>query len=209
MDGLRIKAENAEELARQHLRLCYDVCHFAVMYENPAEALRTFEAAGIRIGKLQISAALKADLPADRTAHAKAFGELAESTYLHQVSASEFRIQKRQFGEANSEFRIRQYPDLPDALPHIHDPALAEWRTHFHVPVFVQDYGLLQSTQADIVETLRVLKSPENEPFTRHLEVETYTWEVLPPALKTNLLASIEREMRWVLEQLGTHTKMS
>ncbi|MCU0352424.1 MAG: metabolite traffic protein EboE [Cytophagales bacterium] len=209
MDGLRIKAENAEELARQHLRLCYDVCHFAVMYENPAEALRTFDAAGIRIGKLQISAALKADLPADRTAHAKAFGELAESTYLHQVSASEFRIQKRQFGEANSEFRIRQYPDLPDALPHIHDPALAEWRTHFHVPVFVQDYSLLQSTQADIVETLRVLKSPENEPFTRHLEVETYTWEVLPPALKTNLLASIEREMRWVLEQLGTHTKMS
>ena len=189
MDGLRIKAENAEELARTHLRLCYDVCHFAVMYENPAEALRTFAAAGIRIGKLQISAALKADLPADRTAHAKAFGELAESTYLHQVVARKSEI--------------RQYADLPDALPHIHDPAVAEWRTHFHVPVFVQDYGLLQSTQADIVETLRMLMQPEKEPFTHHLEVETYTWEVLPPALKTHLSASIEREMRWVLAQLG------
>jgi hypothetical protein len=66
------------------------------------------------------------------------------------------------------------------------------------VPVFVRDYGLLQSTQDDIV---KVLQLQREKPFTRHLEVETYTWEVLPADLKLDLTASIRRDLEWVLNQ--------
>jgi sugar phosphate isomerase/epimerase len=194
-ENLSITREKAEDLARRHLQLCYDVCHFAVMYEDPAAAIKAFEKNGIRIGRVQISAALKADLPtnpADREPIAKAFQNLAESTYLHQVSAK-----YSEFGVRNSEFG--QYPDLPEALPHIREPDVTEWRTHFHVPVFVKNFGPLQSTQDDILEIVSLQKQ---KPFTRHWEVETYTWEVLPDTLKISLLDSIEREMRWVLANI-------
>ncbi|MGL4335123.1 MAG: metabolite traffic protein EboE, partial [Lactococcus garvieae] len=197
IDNLSVKHKTAEELAREHLQLCYDVCHFAVMYEDPAAAVEAFQEAGIGIGRVQISAALKADLPSDtesRNVVAQAFQNLAESTYLHQVSS-------RKFGFRTSDFGIAQYPDLLDALPHIHDPDAIEWRTHFHVPVFVKDFGVLQSTQEDI---LKIISLQKRKPFTRHLEVETYTWEVLPPDLKISLLESIEREMRWVLARISS-----
>jgi len=204
VDTLSVKHAAAEELARTHLQVCYDVCHFALMYEYPEKALRAFAEAGIRIGKVQISAALKADLPPQPEARnllADAFKTLAESTYLHQVVARKTSL------SAQEEWTARQhYPDLPDALPHIHDPAIAEWRTHFHVPVFVRDYGLLQSTQDDIRTVIALVKADllqnGGKSFTHHLEVETYTWEVLPPELKINLSDSIEREMKWVLGQL-------
>ena len=67
---------------------------------------------------------------------------------------------------------------------------------HFHVPVFVQHYQKLQSTQEDIIDVLHLLRRNR---FTRHLEVETYTWEVLPPELQTDLKSSITRELDWVL----------
>ena len=186
--NLFVGKEKAEALARTHLQLCYDVCHFAVMYEDPAAAIKAFGENGIAIGRVQLSAALKAALPenpANREPLARAFQDLSESTYLHQVTVR------------NSEFK--QYRDLPDALPHIHDPGATEWRTHFHVPVFTGNFGLLQSTQNDILEILSLQK---RKPFTRHLEVETYTWEVLPDELKMSLPNSIEREMRWVLANM-------
>lgn len=193
---LSVGKEEAENLARTHLQLCYDVCHFAVMYEDPAAAIKAFGENGIAIGRVQISAALKADLPenpAHRKPLAEAFQNLAESTYLHQVT-----VRNSEFGTLNSE--LKQYRDLPDALPHIHDSNATEWRTHFHVPVFAESYGLLQSTQDDI---LKIVSLQKPKPVTRHLEVETYTWEVLPEELKTSLLDSIEREMRWVLAKLA------
>ncbi len=193
--NLSVGKEKAEALARTHLQLCYDVCHFAVMYENPAAAIKAFGENGIAIGRVQLSAALKAALPenpANREPLARAFQDLSESTYLHQVT-----VRNSEFGIRNSE--LKQYRDLPDALPHIHDPGATEWRTHFHVPVFTGNFGLLQSTQNDILEILSLQK---RKPFTRHLEVETYTWEVLPDELKMSLPDSIEREMRWVLANM-------
>ncbi|MDJ1470645.1 metabolite traffic protein EboE [Xanthocytophaga flava] len=197
VDNLSVKHDAAEELARTHIQLCYDVCHFAVMYEEPAAAVKAFKEAGIRIGKIQISAALKADLPTpveSRGPLLQAFQNLSESTYLHQVVARKTNL------HANENWAVRQqYPDLSDALPHIFNPDVAEWRTHFHVPLFIKDYGLLQSTQEDIEKVLSIQKS---SPFTHHLEIETYTWEVLPAELKINLKDSIEREIKWVLNYL-------
>jgi hypothetical protein len=76
---------------------------------------------------------------------------------------------------------------------------MVEWRTHFHVPVFVQSYGLLESTQKDIREVLKIWSGT---PLTRHLEVETYTWEVLPKELQKEIDVSIARELNWVANQL-------
>ena len=74
-----------------------------------------------------------------------------------------------------------------------------EWRSHFHVPLFIEDYGLLQSTQEDI---RTVLSIHHDQPFTLHLEVETYTWGVLPEGLKVPLSESIIREVEWVKNYL-------
>jgi hypothetical protein len=116
-----------------------------------------------------------------------AFRSLDEPTYLHQVIAR----------DRNG--NLRQYADLPIALEHINDPEVVEWRTHFHVPVFVQSFGLMQSTQVDIQQVLDIWSKSS---MTRHLEVETYTWEVLPPELQTEMNSSIARELNWVVDQL-------
>ena len=182
----RLSTTDAETAIRRYLNLCYDICHFAVEYEDPQTALRLFSDNDIRIGKIQISAALKAVLPqvAARTDVRRHFEALNESTYLHQVIARD------------AAGNLTNYPDLPEALPHLDNPKTEEWRMHFHVPVFVQHYQKLQSTQEDIIDVLHLLRRNR---FTRHLEVETYTWEVLPPELQTDLKSSITRELDWVL----------
>lgn len=184
----------AEATICEHVRLCYDVCHFAVGYERPAEVLDKLKNYGLRVGKIQISAALKAEFPSVDSPDAaigreqvkQAFAEFNEPTYLHQVVAH------TQAGD------LRRFPDLPEALAAFND-AHTEWRAHFHVPLFVDDYGVLKSTQDDIIEVLRLQAERQ---FTNQMEVETYTWGVLPGELKLDLVDSIERELNWVINQL-------
>ena len=174
------------EAVREHIRLCYDVCHFAIGYERHQNVLYELAEKNIRVGKIQISAALKSDLPSDRDSRkliSEAFSVFNEPTYLHQVVAKK-----------NSRDLIR-YRDLPEALEDIQNPDVNEWRAHFHVPVFHEDMGLLKSTQSDIIEVLKIQIA---QPFTSHLEVETYTWEVLPDSLKAPVDQSISRELNWV-----------
>lgn len=182
-----LNTEEAEEALRQHVQLCYDVCHFAVGYERPADVIAKLQAHDLRVGKIQISAALKAELPSDaahRDEVKKAFERFNEPTYLHQVVA------RTKTGN------LLRFNDLPNALEELTDDHV-EWRSHFHVPIFVEDYGLLQSTQDDIREVLRL---QAEQPFTDQMEVETYTWEVLPEGLKLGIVDSIEREMNWVIQ---------
>ncbi|WP_276349105.1 metabolite traffic protein EboE [Daejeonella sp. JGW-45] len=189
--SLNISAENVIAAAKEHICLCYDVCHFAIGYEPHRQVIDELVESGIAVGKIQISAALKARLPDDvesRNLIATEFSRFNEPTYLHQVVAKK---------EDNSVIRYR---DLPAALEDIQNPEVAEWRAHFHVPVFVNEMGLLNSTQSDIVEVLNIQKSSA---FTSHLEVETYTWEVLPESLKASIDQSISRELNWVRGVLG------
>lgn len=190
MEQLSLSAEEAEKCLKDHIRLCYDVCHFAVVYEKPREVFAALAAEGIRIGKIQISAALKLLLAEEVGQRKEAEGILSpfvESTYLHQVVAR------------NRQGKLTAYRDLPPALESLQQTDATEWRTHFHVPVFLSSYGELASTQEDIVEVLKVLG---NERVCNHLEVETYTWEVLPRDIQLDLKSSIIRELQWVKEKL-------
>lgn len=185
--ALGVGQGEAEALLRRHVALCYDACHLAVAYERPTEALDRLEAAGIRIGRLQISSALDVALGDAPERHREALGAFVDEVYLHQVN------------ERRADGARRAYPDLPDALEHLAEAAGSTWRIHFHVPVFAPDAGPLGTTQSDLLDTLRAVQARRSTP---HLEIETYTWEVLPPALKLDLLDSIEREYSWVLDVL-------
>lgn len=186
-----LSAHEAESLLKKHVCLCYDVCHFAIGYENHEAVLAELQQKRIGIGKIQISAALKANL--DGTAEHRAliktnFAVFDEPTYLHQVVA------------LKKDGSLIRYPDLSPALAAIDDDDIIEWRSHFHVPISIKETGLLQSTQDDIVSLLRLQKT---NPFTNHLEVETYTWEVLPEPMKLPIAQSISNELNWVIDTLA------
>ena len=180
----------AEDWIREHIRVCYDTCHFAVEYEEPRDIVARFQNAGIKIGKIQLSSAIKIDIPAaksDRQAILDKLSTFAESTYLHQVIANH--------GAGN----LQHHTDLSDALQHFLTTEAAEWRTHFHVPIFMPNYQPFESTQDHISQLLQMLP---DDALGHHLEIETYTWEVLPPEMKLDILTSIEREYLWVLSSV-------
>ena len=181
--ALSVTAEQARELLLDHIRVCFDCCHIAVEYEDPLHALDKLRNAGIRIGRVQLSSALKVDLPDDT----ERLIPFADSTYLHQV------IENR--GNC-----LYHFPDLPDALAAPTDSAAKQWRIHFHVPLFTAAYDGFHSTQGDV---RTVLAAALRDRFTRHLEIETYTWDVLPQALKTGMLDSITREFEWVIGEVA------
>jgi hypothetical protein len=184
----RLDGERSAALVRRHVQLCYDICHFAVEYERHEVVLKQLHDLSISVGKIQISAAVKGKFsPATRSAVLGAFSEFDEPTYLHQVVA-----------KAGQDYY--RYRDLADALSAPPVEAVEEWRAHFHVPLFLNDYGALQSTQEDIQLVLSLYRSA---PFSTNLEVETYTWEVLPTAMKAPLGDSIARELQWVKDFLS------
>jgi hypothetical protein len=111
----------------------------------------------------------------------------SRSPYLHQV-----------WGRKN-DGSLSHYKDLPEALPHLLTSSDREWRIHYHVPLFIERYGYLISTHAETQAVLQLLTLND---FTRHLEIETYTWELLPAELKLNLVDFLEMEYRWTLEAL-------
>lgn len=187
-----IAEDEAEKLIKTHIQVCYDVCHFAIVYEETAETFAKFEAAGIQIGKIQISAALKVLIPEtsnEKFSLGKKLESFVESTYLHQVVARQ------------EDGTLKSYSDLPQALVTLADTKEKEWRIHFHVPVFLKNYGSFSSTQETISIVLKeILSNPE---VTQHLEVETYTWEVLPEDTRLSLGESIARELSWVIGEMG------
>ncbi|BAY10590.1 metabolite traffic protein EboE [Calothrix sp. NIES-2098] len=185
---LNIEQSLAESKLLEHVRICYDTCHCSVEYEQPETVFTRLQSAGIKIGKIQISAAIQVKIPADveqRRLIVERLQPFAESTYLHQV------IERR------SDDKLYHYPDLITALPYLEKSLAEEWRTHFHVPIFIRDYQILQSTQDDIVTILDLLQKNN---ACHHLEIETYTWDVLPSEMKIDVLTSIQREYEWVLK---------
>lgn len=188
-------------LVAEHLGVCFDVCHQAVMFEDPADSIRRLRAAGIRIGKIQISSAVEAPRPGDPQ-HRAALAAFDEPRYLHQVRC------RRPDGTLDG------CADLPEALSGMAAlPDAAPWRVHFHVPVQaagIADSPLLTTRHA-IDAVIGLLAS---EPDVRpHLEVETYTWHVLPAPLRpqdeAGLVAAIATELGWLESRLAEHRLIS
>ncbi len=185
MSGLSLG--EAEAFLRYHLGVCLDACHLAVEFEQPRECLEALGRAGLRVCKYQLSAGLRVRWEeGSRESLLAALSRFAEGVYLHQV------VQRR--GGT-----LAKWDDLPEALARAAEELgpLGEWRIHFHVPIFHEALGhQLTSTQAQVSELLALL---HEEGTAQHLEVETYTWEVLPEELRTgSVVDSLARELRWV-----------
>jgi hypothetical protein len=180
-----LSAADAESALRRHIGVCYDVCHAAVEFEDPKASIEQLRANGILIAKLQLSSALKvAAFDQESARHLAAF---AEPVYLHQV------VQK-------SNGSLRRFVDLPQALAASGSATGTEWRVHFHVPVFLEQMTHFGTTQSFLAAILALHRA---DPISRHLEVETYTWDVLPPSYReTDLASAIARELNWVKAQL-------
>jgi sugar phosphate isomerase/epimerase len=161
---------------RRGIGICFDCCHQAVEFETPSHSLKLLADAGIAVAKLQVSSALRVKNP-DRALMEK----FCEPCYLHQVVIRD---------EAGV---LSRYSDLPDALREHRAGHGDEWRIHFHVPIFVDRLAPFESTGYFITETLPLIAA------NVLLEVETYTWEVLPPELRmASVTQSIIREIEWL-----------
>jgi sugar phosphate isomerase/epimerase len=180
-----------EAVVQRHLRICHDICHSAVVFEDQAEAMRTYQRAGLRIGKVQISSALQLRLEGIEAAlRGQAITELAafqEPRYLHQTTIK-------------LDSTLMPFDDLPPALAALkREMAMrGEFRVHFHVPIHLPVIGLLGTTQEQIGPCLALAR----ELGVRHFEVETYAWTVLPRHLRpSDLAAGIADEIRWLTAQ--------
>jgi sugar phosphate isomerase/epimerase len=170
--------------ARQYLGVNYDACHLAVEYEDARQSLELLRNAGIDVVKLHLSSALKVEpTPAIR----EKLRLFCEPTYLHQVVA-----------RTNNGF-VR-YTDLPDALAA--DAPAEEWRIHFHVPLHHPGGDWYQTTADHLRAVLDWLA--EHPSACTHLEMETYTWGVLPDSMRTSRVEEqVAKEYRWTLAELN------
>jgi len=156
--------------------ICYDCCHQAVEFEEPADSMEVIAEAGISIAKVQVSSALRFVNP-DRSA----LISIHEPCYLHQTVIR---------GEDGA---LKRYDDLPDALQNHVATGEEEWRIHFHVPIFAGAGTGYDTTRFFIEEALPMIAEKTL------LEVETYTWNVLPAELRTETVTqSIIREIQWL-----------
>ena len=183
----RVSVAEAETILRRHLAVCLDTCHAAIEFEEADQTLDRLQAAGLRVAKIQLSAGLRLEQPsADALRSLKAYDE---PVYLHQVVA------RTASGE------LLRFEDLPDALGSVKARRAEEWRVHFHVPLYDSELGPFTNTQAFLA---RVLDRQARAAVSTQLEVETYTWDVLPPAQRTeSVVSSIARELDWVTARLG------
>ncbi|GAA3684586.1 metabolite traffic protein EboE [Lentzea roselyniae] len=163
-----------------HIGICLDTCHLAVSFADPAETVASIRRAGLEVVKVQASAALEVAEPGT-AAGRRAVAEYSEPRYLHQV-------------RENTPGGVLAADDLPEAFETL--PAEHPWRVHFHVPLHAVPPAPLTSTTDVLVAAVAAV-----DPGT-HVEVETYTWTVLPGA--GDLADGIAAELRWAAQHLRT-----
>lgn len=177
-------SSHRDRIDLDHIGVCLDTCHLAVSFADPAAAVARIADAGIRVVKVQASAALHVEQPRDPDARC-AVGAYAEDRYLHQVRED----------AAGGVIRVDDLPEALDALP-----AAAPWRVHFHVPLHLEPEAPLSST-TDVLRTALAAVRAVQPVDQLHVDVETYTWSVLPgPAV--DLVDGIAAELRWAATEL-------
>ncbi|MFD9396559.1 metabolite traffic protein EboE [Streptomyces sp. NPDC060000] len=178
-------------LPGHRIGLCLDTCHLATSFEEPAAALAGLEGAGVEVLKVQLSAALHAGDPQDPAVRS-ALAAFDEPRFLHQT-------------RARSGGTLYATDDLGEALAGGALPDTVPWRAHFHVPLHAPPAPPLSSTLDVLRETLAAVVGGPTA-VSRHLEVETYTWQALPagarPATDAQLADGIAAELRLVRDLL-------
>lgn len=170
--------------------LNYDTCHLAIEYETPKRALSRITGAGIRLSKLHFSSALRLRPTAEMVTKLRAFDE---PVYFHQVVESH--------GPTTP---LRRFKDLPDALAFADSRPQElgeEWRVHFHIPLHAEPTGGFESTRDHIEGAMDWLS--QNPTACQHIEMETYTWEVLPPEMRSgDVVDQLVKEYEWTLKEM-------
>jgi len=181
-----IPISEAHIALRRHVGVVFDICHQAVEYENIAQSLQMLVDAGIPIFKLQEAAAMR--IPQVTQKIVDTLTRYADTIYLTQT------VEKK-------DGKLTRFLNLEDAFAAWKaNPGPREWRTHFHVPVFLDSLGDFGTTRFAIEDALRFHKA---NPLSRQLEIETYTWDVLPDHLKTgDIVDYVTREIEWVRGEL-------
>ena len=178
-----------EARLESHLGVNYDACHFAIEFEDPAQAVMKFQENGIRLSKIHLSNALNLR---PSPASLKQLAAFAEDVYLHQVIARA------------ADGSLARFRDLAPALnsPLAQSPAAdSEWRVHFHVPLHWQPSGELNTTADHVLGLLKLLELHPH--LCAHMEMETYTWAVLPePWRSRDVVDQLVGEYDWTLRQL-------
>ena len=174
----------------EHLGVNYDTCHLAVEFEEPREVIDQFRKYGIRISKLHFSSALKLR-PNPENLHA--LRVFTDDVYLHQVVAR------------SNDGTLTRYRDL-DVLWNGSAAAPAreteEWRVHFHIPLHSRPAPVFGTTEDHVLGVMDALRAAPG--LCSHIEMETYTWEVLPPGLKErNVVDQLAAEYEWTLARLA------
>jgi hypothetical protein len=182
-----VPISEAEGLVRRHLGVVFDIGHQSVGFEDVPASLGALVDAGIPIFKLQAAAALWVEqLSVDQV---PALREFTDTIYLSQTTMR------------RADGRVEKFLNLGEALDAFErDPSPAEMRTHFHVPVFLEEIGPFRTTRFTVQEAFRMHRET---PLSDHLEIETYTWDVLPAQLKTGDITDyVTRELDFVRDEL-------
>ena len=183
-----VPVSEAHAALRRYVGVVFDICHQAVEYEDMGVSLQKLVDAGIPILKLQEASAVH--VPEVTQDAVDVLGRYAETIYLTQTL-------ERKNGT------ITKFLNVEDAFAAWNaDPGPREWRVHIHVPVFLEDLGAFRTTRFAIEDALQVHKAM---PLSRQLEIETYTWDLLPEDLKTgDIVDYVCREIEWVRDQLSS-----
>src|SRR5262252_5900153 len=183
----RIPISEAHAALRRHVGTVFDICHQAVEYEDISVSLQKLVDAGIPVFKLQEAAAIQ--VPQVNEKAIDVLHRYAETIYLTHT-------------KERKEGKYTMFLNLEDAFAAWKsNPGPREWRTHIHVPVFLDDLGAFRTTRFAIEDALKFHKA---NPVSRQLEIETYTWDVLPDSLKTgDIVDYVTREIEWVQGELA------
>lgn len=186
-----VGGRDGEEQLRRHVGACYDACHLAVEHEDVLYGLERLERAGVPVGKIQLSCALELRRPRENPEGLRRLLAFDEPRFLHQVVVPD---------KERKLVRFRDLGRFSAWLEATSEP-VGSARCHFHVPIHLPPSWPLHTTQAslrDVMHREHVRRS------VRHLEVETYTFSVMPDALRQDgsLVDSLEREIAFAREGL-------
>ncbi len=189
------KTNQQLEIAQRHLGLCYDVCHQSVEFEDVAQSISDITVAGIRINKIHITCAIQIDNPSENAAALAELARYVEQRYLHQTFIK--------LADGNVVHVTDLTQELCKTPPEEYRTAQA-WRVHFHVPVHKEAVGALGTTRDDLKQALSAVAKLDYAP---HLEVETYTWGVLPEGEEQpTLVQGLTQELKATLRLLNSTT---